>query len=66
MNPLHHPGEKMFSIYKHKMKYEREQNAILFLKSSIRVLRNEFGFSPEMVSEFTKAFEKELEKSDRI
>jgi hypothetical protein len=65
MNPFHHPGEKMFNIYKSKMKHEREQNAILFMKLSIRVLRNEFGFSPEMISDFTKAFQKELEKHDR-
>ncbi len=66
MNPLHHPGEKLYTIYKHKMKYEREQNAILFVKLSVKVLRNEFGFSPEMVREFTETFEKELEKHDRF
>lgn len=64
LNPFHHPGEKLFNIYKHKLEHQRQQNAILFLKIAVRVLRKHFGFSPEMVSEFTKEFEAELKKHD--
>ena len=64
MNPIHHPGEKMFNIYKHKMEHQRQQFAILFVKIAVKVLRNKFGFSPEMIREFTEEFDKELKRHE--
>lgn len=34
----------------------------LMTKASLKVLRREFGFSPEMISSFVAAVEKELKK----
>ena len=56
------PTNQLMSIYKCKMKRSKEVHAAMFLKIAIRILRFKFGFSPEMIKEFTEHFEEELKK----
>lgn len=62
MNPLHDPGEYALMVYKSKLRTLKNKDAVFHLKAAIKVLRFNFGFSPEMIREFQDEFEKEIKK----
>ncbi|PKG22620.1 hypothetical protein [Niallia nealsonii] len=58
INMICNPTNQLISIYQSKIKRSKEVHAAIFLKITIRILRFQFGFSPEMIREFTEHFEK--------
>jgi len=51
------------SLYRQKVKMEQENTRLEAIKVSMKVLRKEFGFSPEMIHDFVEAFQNELGSS---
>lgn len=62
MNPNHDPGQHLKTLYKHKLRGLLEKNSIDLIKISVRVLREEFGFTPEQCSKFVHLMEEKLKK----
>lgn len=63
MVPTIDPNSMMQQIYKTKVEHAQHHIQMYMLKTSIKVLRNEFGFSPEMINEFVTGMEKEIKEN---
>jgi hypothetical protein len=54
------PNTAMHQIYQNKVKRAHHQTQIFMAKAAVKVLRKDFGFSPEMISEFVAGLDKEI------
>jgi len=50
------------TLYKYKLRNLIEKNSVDMIKISVRVLREEFGFTPEQCSQFVHLMEEKLKK----
>lgn len=62
MNPNVDPTTAMHHVYQNKVKRAHHTTQLFMLKMAVKVLRNDFGFSPEMISEFVECLDKEIVK----
>lgn len=62
MKPTNDPGKNLRRIYEYKLRNLLEKNSVDLIKISVRVLREDFGFTPEQCSKFVNVMEEKLKK----
>lgn len=60
MIPRNDPSQLLQNVYENKLRALLEKNSSEIVKISIRVLREEFGFTPVQISQFTNLMEERL------
>ncbi|PFP29398.1 hypothetical protein COJ96_10870 [Bacillus sp. AFS073361] len=62
MRPINDPGKHLRKQYEQKLRKLLEKNSVDLIKICVRVLREDFGFTPEQCSRFVHVMEEKLKK----